>query len=132
VRLDVRNAEDVVHAFDEARQQRVDAIYVDLSGVTRANQRLIADLAARYRLPAMYEAREFLQVGGLITYAVSYPQIYYRAASFVDRIFKGAKPADLPVEQPAKLELVINLKAAKAMGLEIPAALLVSADEVIE
>jgi putative ABC transport system substrate-binding protein len=132
LKLEVRNAEDVIRAFDEAHRQRVDAIYVDVNSITRANQRLIVELASRHKLPAIYSAREFLEVGGLMTYGVSYPQLYFRAASFVEKIFNGAKPADLPVEQPARLELVVNLRTAKAMGLEIPAALLVSADEVIE
>jgi putative tryptophan/tyrosine transport system substrate-binding protein len=132
LQLKVRNAEDVIRVFDEARVQRVDAIYVDVNSITRANQRLIVELAARHKIPAIYSAREFLEVGGLMSYAVSYPQLYYRAASFVEKIFKGAKHADLPVEQPARLELVVNLRTAKAMGLEIPPALLVSADEVIE
>jgi putative ABC transport system substrate-binding protein len=132
LRLDVRNAEDVIRAFDEARRQRVDAIYVDVNSVTRANQRLIVELAARHKLPAIYSAREFLDAGGLITYGVSYPQLYFRAASFVDKIFKGAKPADLPVEQPARLEVVVNLKAAKALSLTVPQSLLFAADEVIE
>jgi ABC-type uncharacterized transport system substrate-binding protein len=132
LKLEVRDAQDVISAFDEARRQRVDAIYIGVNSITRANQRLIVELAARHKLPAIYPAREFVEAGGLMTYAVSYPQLYYRAASFVDKIFKGAKPADLPVEQPARLEFVINLRTAKAMGLEIPTALLVSADEVID
>src|SRR5262249_41102643 len=132
LKLELRNAEDVIRAFDEASRRHVDAIYVDVNSITRANQRLIVELAARNKLPAIYSAREFLEAGGLMTYGVSYPQLYFRAARFVEKIFKGAKPADLPVEQPARLELVVNLRAAKAMGLEIPPALLVSADEVLE
>ena len=132
MKLEVRNAEDVIRAFDEARRQRVDAIYVDVNSITRANQRLIVELASRHKLPAIYSAREFLEVGGLMSYGVSYPQLYFRAASFVEKIFKGAKPADLPVEQPTTFELVINLKAATALGLTIPPTIMVRADEVIE
>ena len=87
---------------------------------------------ARNRLPAVYPAREFVEAGGLIAYAVNYPDLYFRFASFVDRIFKGAKPAELPVEQPSKFELVINLKTARALGLTIPQSLLLRADELIQ
>jgi putative ABC transport system substrate-binding protein len=130
--FDVRNAGDVSRAFDESKRRRVDAIYVEINSITRANRRLIVELAAQYKLPAIYEAREFIKDGGLIVYGVSYPQLYTRAATFVDKIFKGAKPADLPVEQPSKLELVVNLKAAMVIGLQIPPSLLARADEVIE
>jgi putative ABC transport system substrate-binding protein len=132
LKLEVRNAEDVIRVFDEASRQRVDAIYVDVNSVTRANQRLIVDLAGRHRLPAIYSDREFLDGGGLITYGVSYPQLYYRAASFVNKILMGAKPENLPVEQPSRLEVVVNLKTAKALGLTVPLPLLTRADEVIE
>jgi putative tryptophan/tyrosine transport system substrate-binding protein len=103
-----------------------------MDGLLQANRRLIADLAARNRLPAVYASREFVEVGGLMSFGVSYPPLYYRATNFVDKIFKGAKPADLPVEQPTKLELLINLKAAKALDLMIPESILGRADEVIE
>jgi putative ABC transport system substrate-binding protein len=96
------------------------------------HQQTIVDWVARNRLPAVYPAREFVEAGGLIAYAVNYPDLYFRFASFVDKIFKGAKPADLPVEQPTKFELIINLKTAKALGLTIPPSLLLRADQVIE
>ena len=105
-------------------------LHIEDVGVAKLSE--IVGLAAQYKLPAIYGAREFVEGGGLATYGVSYPQLYFRAASFVDKIFRGAKPADLPVEQPTKLELVINLTTAKVLGLEIPAALLARADELIE
>jgi len=130
--LDVRSQEDLGRAFEAAATGHIGAVFVGMDGLLQANRRLIADLAARNRLPAVYASREFVEVGGLMSFGVSYPPLYYRAANFVDKIFKGAKPADLPVEQPTKLELLINLKAAKALGLMIPDSILGRADEVIE
>jgi len=99
---------------------------------TQLGRQLITDLAAKHRLPAIYASKEFVDVGGLMAYGVSYPDLYSRSATFIDKIFRGAKPGDLPVEQPTKLELIVNLQAAKALGLAVPAALLSRADEVIE
>jgi putative ABC transport system substrate-binding protein len=110
----------------------VGALLIGIDGVTQMHERLIVDLAARNRLPVTYQSREFVAAGGLMAYAVNYPDLYFRAASFVDKILKGAKPADLPIEQPTKFELVLNLKTAKALGLTIPPSLLARADEVIE
>jgi len=128
--LDVRKAEDLEPAFDAAIRLRADALVVGIDTLTQANQRLIVDLASKHRLPAIYASMEF--AGGLVVYGVNYPDQYRRAASFADRIFKGASPADLPIEQPTKFELVINLKTAKALGLTIPPSLLQRADQVIE
>ncbi len=130
--LDVRGQDDVARAFETAVRRNVGALLAGVDGATQANRQLIIDHAARTRLPAIYASREFVDAGGLMTYSVSYPQLYYRAAGLVDKILKGARPGDMPVEQPTKLELVINLKTAKALGIEIPANLLVLADEVIE
>ena len=128
--FDVRNRDDIVHAF--AALDTGDAIVVGLEAVTQANRRMIAELAAIHRFPAIYGGREFVEAGGLMFFGPNFPDIYRRAATYVDKIFKGAKPADLPVEQPAKFELVINGRAAKALGLEVAPGLLLRADEVIE
>jgi ABC-type uncharacterized transport system substrate-binding protein len=130
--FDVRNEGDLRRAFELAAQQHVDALVVGADGLTQLHQQTIVDLAARNRLPAAYPAREFVEAGGLIAYAVNYPGLYFRFATFVDKIFKGAQPSELPVEQPTKFELVINAKTAKSLGLTIPPPLLVRADEVIE
>jgi putative ABC transport system substrate-binding protein len=130
--LDVRSQGDLGRAFERAIRQHVDALVIGADGLTQMHQQTIVDWVARNRLPAVYPAREFVEAGGLIAYAVNYPDLYFRFASFVDKIFKGAKPADLPIEQPTKFELVINLKTAKALGLTIPPSLLQRADQVID
>ena len=130
--LDVRSQGDLGRAFELAVRQHVDALVIGIDGLTQMHQQTIVDLVARNRLPAAHPARDFVEAGGLIAYGVNYPDLYFRFASFVDKIFKGAKPADLPVEQPTKFELVINLKTAKALGLTIPPSLLQRADHVIE
>ena len=130
--LDVRNQDDLSRAFGLAIRQRVDALLIGADGLTQMHQKTIIDMVARHRLPSAYPGREFVEAGGLIAYAVNYPDLYFRLASFVDRIVKGAKPADLPVEQPTKFELAINLKTAKALGLTIPRSLLLRANEVIQ
>jgi ABC-type uncharacterized transport system substrate-binding protein len=130
--LDVRSEGDLGRAFELAVRQHVDGLVIGADGLTQMHQQTIIAFAARNRLPAVYPAREFVEDGGLIAYAVNYPNLYFRLAAFVDKIFKGAKPGDLPVEQPTKFELVINLKTAKALGLTVPPLLLARADEVIE
>jgi len=128
--LDVRTPENLGRAFDDAVRRRADALVVGLDTFTLANRQLIVDLAAKHRLPAIYASMEF--AGGLVVYGVNYPDHYRRAATYVDKILKGAKPADLPVEQPTKFELLINVKTAKALGLTIPPSLLLRADQVIQ
>jgi putative tryptophan/tyrosine transport system substrate-binding protein len=130
--LDLRNPDGLGPAFDEAGARRADALVVAIDGVTQANRQRIVDLAMKYRLPAIYSSREFVDIGGLVSYGVSYPDLYRRAATYVDKILKGHKPDDLPIEQPTKLELVVNLKTAKALGIEVPPGLSAIADEVIE
>jgi putative tryptophan/tyrosine transport system substrate-binding protein len=130
--LDLRKSDALGPMFDDAAARRVDALVVVIDAITLANQQRIVDLAMKHRLPAIYDAREFVDAGGLTSYGVSYPDLYRRAATYVDKILKGTKPDDLPVEQPTKLELVINLKTARALGLEIPPTVLARADEVIE
>jgi putative ABC transport system substrate-binding protein len=130
--FDVRGDRDIASAFAAMRQRRVNALSVGIDAVTQANAEMIAKLAAEQKLPTAYPAREFAEIGGLLSYGVDYPDLYYRAAGLVDKIFKGARPANLPVEQPTKLELIINLRTAKTLGLEIPPTLIARADEVIE
>jgi len=130
--LDVRSEEDLRSSFEAAVQHHIDALLIGADGLTQAYQQTIIDLAARNRLPASYPSRDFVENGGLMAYAVNYPDLYFRAASFVDKILRGARPAELPVEQPTKFELAINLKTARALGLEVSPTLLARADEVIE
>jgi putative ABC transport system substrate-binding protein len=130
--LEIRDAGDIEGAFRAATGARAGALLVIGSGRTFPEARRIAELAARARLPAMYGLRAHVEAGGLVSYGANLNEIWRRAAVFVDKIFRGAKPADLPVEQPTKFELVINLKAAKALGLRIPQSLLSRADELIQ
>jgi putative tryptophan/tyrosine transport system substrate-binding protein len=130
--LDVRNTDDIPAAFETAVARRVEALLFGIEAVVQANRQLIADLAAKHRLLSIYPSREFVEAGGLVAYGVNYPDLYFRSASLIDKIFRGAKPGDLPVEQPTKLEFIINLKAAKAIGLTVPPLLIARADEVIE
>ena len=123
---------DYASAFASITQAGVQAIFVGGTAVNSANRHLIVDFAARSHLPAIYHNRQFIDVGGLISYGVDFLDLFRRAAGYVDQILKGTKPADLPVEQPTKFELVINLKTAKALGLTMPQSLLLRADEVIE
>jgi putative tryptophan/tyrosine transport system substrate-binding protein len=130
--LEARTPSEIETAFATMSSQRVDAILVLRDAVFRAQRTQITALAAKNRLPAVYGLREEAEAGGLIAYGASVPQLYRRAAAYVDKILKGAKPAELPVEQPTTFELVINLKTARALGLTIPPSLLQRADQVIE
>jgi len=130
--LEVRGPDDFDGAFDTARKQRPDALITVEDPLTFSHQKRIADFATGQQLPSLYGFREFVVAGGLMSYGANVADLFRRAASYVDKILKGAKPADLPVQQPTTFELVINVKTARALGLEIPPTLLARADEVIE
>ena len=129
--LEARSASELEAALPAALKARCDSLVVLQEGVTFAGRETIAQFAAKNRLPAIYQIREFVDAGGLMSYGLNYCKHYERSAYYVDRILKGAKPADLPVELPASFELVINRKAAGAIGLALPKSLLIRADEVI-
>jgi putative ABC transport system substrate-binding protein len=130
-KLEIRRVEDIAPAF-EALASRADAIYVVIDNLVGTNMLSINTLAASARLPTMHGSRDFIKAGGLMSYGANLPDLFRRAADFVDKILHGAKPADIPVEQPTKFDFVINLTTAKALGLTVPHNLLVLADEVIE
>jgi putative ABC transport system substrate-binding protein len=123
---------DLPGAFATMQRERAESLIVQVSPFSADNAKRIIELAAQHRLPAMYDVRGFVDAGGLVSYGPSLPEMFRRAAFYVDRILKGAKPADLPVEQPTTFELVINLKTAKALGLTLPPSLLGRADQVIQ
>jgi putative ABC transport system substrate-binding protein len=127
-----RNPDDLKGVFEAADRERVDAVIVFTHGFAVLNRARIIEQAARRGLPTMYGWREFVSDGGLMSYGPNVPEMVRKAASYVDRILKGEKPGDLPIQQPARLELIFNLKTAKALNLEIPPTLLALADEVIE
>jgi len=129
--IEVRSAADLEGAFRRAVTRHADALTVLLDPVTLLNEAKVAELAARSRIPSIFYERRFATAGGLMAYGPLDEDLHRRAAGYVDKILKGAKPADLPVEQPTKFELVINLKTAKALGLTIPPSLLQRADEII-
>ena len=128
---EVRRAEDIAPAL-ESLKDRVEALYVISDPVITTNRIRINTLALRARMPTMHSLREYVEVGGLMSYGPNIPDMFRRAGDLVDKILRGAKPADIPVEQPTKFDLVINLTTAKALDLEVPATLLARADEVIE
>ena len=130
--LEVKAVADLAGAFESARRAKLRGVLVVQDSLTLAYPKTIVDLAARHRLPAMYGSEGFVEAGGLIAYGANRKELFRRAAVFVDKILKGARPAELPVEQPAEFALIINLKTAKTLGLTIPPALLRRADQVIQ
>jgi putative ABC transport system substrate-binding protein len=129
--LDVRSPDDLARALELAGPPRVDALVVGFDGLTQMHQATIVGLLARRKLPAVYPAREFVEAGGLMAYAVNYPELYYRFATLIDKILRGAKPAGLPVEQPTRFELLLNLTAARELGLTVPPSLMLRVDATI-
>jgi putative ABC transport system substrate-binding protein len=130
--IEVRGSEDLEKAFKAATKERARALIVARDFVIETLRGRIVDFAAKNKLPAMYEQGNFVEAGGLMSYGPSFPDLFRRAATYVDKILKGAKPGDLPVEQPTKFELIINLKTAKQIGLTIPPNVLARADRVIK
>jgi putative ABC transport system substrate-binding protein len=130
-RLEIRRAEDIVPAF-EALKGREDALYVCTDALANANRIRINTLALGARLPTMHGSRDYVEAAGLMSYGPNFPAMFRRAGDYVDKILRGAKPADLPIEQPTKFDLIVNLVTAKALGLTLPPTLLARADEVIE
>jgi putative tryptophan/tyrosine transport system substrate-binding protein len=128
----VRGPGELDAAFVAMKRARIDAVILGENTAFIADRRRIADLAVTHRLPMMVAAKEYAEAGGLVSYGTDYPDLFRRAATYVDKILKGAKPGELPIEQPTKFELVINLKTAKALGLTIPQSLMQRADEVIQ
>jgi putative tryptophan/tyrosine transport system substrate-binding protein len=128
----IKREGDIERAFDDVKKFHINGFLITGGPVTTRNSTRIAELASKLRLPAMYNTRQFVEDGGLMAYGVNFGDIYRRAATYVDKILKGAKPAELPVEQPIKFEFIINLKTAKQIGLTIPPNVLARADKVIK
>ena len=129
--LDVRTPEQIAPAFAEAARRGAHGLVVGIETLTQSNRDAIVGLAAKHRLPAIFSARDFVIAGGLMSYGVAYPDLYYRAAGYADRIFKGAAPGELAIERPAKFELYFNRRTAHALGLIIPPDLLLRSDRVV-
>jgi putative ABC transport system substrate-binding protein len=135
IELETLNVSDLTaleNAFAGIRKSRTQALLVLPDAMFWGHRRAIVDLAAKTRVPAMYWSRDYIDVGGLVSYAPSLPALARRAAAYVDKILKGTRPADLPVEDPSTFELIINLATARALGLTVPPSLLLRADQVIE
>jgi putative ABC transport system substrate-binding protein len=131
IALEIRRTEDIAPAF-ETLKGRAQALYVVGDPLLSTNRVRINTWALVARLPAFYNEREYVEAGGLMSYGVNWPNLFWRTADFVDKILRGAKPADIPVEQPTKFDLIVNLNTAKALGLDVSSMLLARADEVIE
>jgi putative tryptophan/tyrosine transport system substrate-binding protein len=129
---EVRGLEDIEAGFQEALRGHADAVVVFASPILESDRARVTDLAAQHRLPTIYHALEFVEVGGLVAYGVSFIDLYRRAATYVDKILKGAKPGDLPVEQPTVFDFAINLRTAQALGLSIPQTVLQQATEILQ
>jgi ABC-type uncharacterized transport system substrate-binding protein len=128
---EIKGTGDIDHAFDDSKRSRADGFLIPGGPVVTPHSRRIADVATKLRMPTMYNSRQFVEDGGLMSYGVNFAELYRRAANYVDKILKGRKPADLPVEQPTKFDFIINLKTAKQIGLTIPPNVLARADRVI-
>ncbi|MFZ1059624.1 MAG: ABC transporter substrate-binding protein [Candidatus Rokuibacteriota bacterium] len=129
---EVRNADDVARALEAMTKKRPDAVIMFFDPLTSGYRVIISDFALKNRLPTIFGSREFAAAGGLMSYGPNIPELFRRAAVYVDKILKGAKPRDLPIEQPTKFELIVNLKTAKALGLTIPPSVLIRADQVVQ
>jgi putative ABC transport system substrate-binding protein len=129
--FEIRRAEDIVPTF-EALKGRVDALYIPPDALVLSSRVNVNTLATAARLPTIYGSSEYVEAGGLMSYGPNFPDLFRHAADFVDKILRGAKPGDLPVEQPTKFDLVVNMVTAKTLGLTVPQALLARADQVIE
>jgi len=130
--MEVKNADDLARVFAQLGKERPDALTMLFDPLSTGYRQLVADFGKKYKLPSVFGAREFAEAGGLMSYAPDVAEGFRRAATYVDRILKGAKPGDLPIQQPTKFELVINLKTAKQLGITIPQTLLLRADKLIE
>jgi ABC-type uncharacterized transport system substrate-binding protein len=130
--LGIKSADELTGTFSAMTQDRARAVFVIADPLFFSERRRISDLAIKHQLPSIHGVSEYVEAGGLLSYGPSYSDLFRRAAVYVDKILKGAKPADLPIEQPTKFELVINLKTARALGVTIPRLILLRADRVIE
>ena len=129
---EIRTADDFERVFTALNKDHPDGLYVTSNPLTRGNSKRVGDFVIKSRIPSVHGGREYVEAGGLMSYGSNITDFNRLCAAYVDKILRGARPADLPVEQPTKFELFINLKTAKALGIEIPAMLLARADEVIE